>query len=77
MTWARFIKGKTTLLNILNFRNRGKLQITGEVKINGKPIKSSVELAPISGYVQQEDIFIGYLKVKEQLRFQVYTNKYI
>ena len=59
------------MLNILNFRNRGKLQITGEVKINGKPIKSAVELAPISGYVQQEDIFIGYLKVKEQLRFQV------
>jgi ABC-type multidrug transport system ATPase subunit len=63
--------GKTTLLNVLNFRNRGSLKITGDVKLNGVVIKDSTDIAPISGYVQQEDLFFGYLKVKEQLRFQV------
>ncbi len=59
-------------MNILNFRNRGKLQISGDVKINGTTVTSAAELSAISGYVQQEDMFIGYLKVKEQLRFQAY-----
>lgn len=67
-----FIKGKTSLLNVLTFKNNGKLKITGEVKINGKYIKDSSEINSISGYVQQEDLFIGTLKVKEHLRFQVY-----
>lgn len=62
--------GKTTLLNIINFRNRGSLKITGDVKINGQPVKSSAAISSLSGYVQQEDMFIGYLKVKEQLKFQ-------
>ena len=56
---------------MLNFRNRGCLNIQGQVKINGVPIMTTSELAPISGYVQQEDIFIGYLTVGEMLRFQV------
>ncbi len=64
-------KGKTTLLNVLNFRNRGNLKITGDVKINGQVIGSPTALAAISGYVQQEDLFVGTLKVKEQLKFQV------
>ena len=59
------------MLNILNFRNRGNLKITGDVKINGQTISSAAEISSISGYVQQEDMFIGYLKVKEQLKFQV------
>lgn len=63
--------GKTTLLNIINFRNRGNLKITGDVKINGEPVTSTAAVSSISGYVQQEDMFIGYLKVKEQLKFQV------
>jgi len=28
--------GKTTLLNVLNMKNGANLQITGDVKINGK-----------------------------------------
>jgi hypothetical protein len=56
---------------VLNFRNRGNLKITGDVKINGVTVTSSVALASISGYVQQDDLFIGTLKVKEQLKFQV------
>ena len=63
--------GKTTLLNILNFRNRGNLKISGDVKINGQTVTSTASLASISGYVQQEDLFIGTLKVKEQLKFAV------
>ena len=59
------------MLNVLNFRNRGNLKITGDVKINGTLVKSVAELSAISGYVQQDDMFIGYLKVKEQLKFQV------
>ena len=58
----------------MNFRNRGKLNITGRVKINGKDVESAREISDISGYVQQEDMFIGYLKVKEQLLFQVIQN---
>ncbi len=88
-----FYKGKTTLLNVLNFRNRGDLKIKGDVKINGQVINSPTALAAISGYVQQvffsqvykidlvikydkilikkEDLFVGTLKVNEQLKFQV------
>ena len=55
----------------MNFRNRGNLKITGDVKINGKLVTSYAGLASISGYIQQEDLFIGTLKVKEQLKFQV------
>ncbi len=58
-------------MNVINFRNRGNLKIKGEVKVNGETVKSAANIAAISGYVQQEDLFIGYLKVKEQLKFQV------
>ena len=57
-------------MNIINFRNRGNLKITGDIKINGTSIHSPEAIASISGYVQQEDMFIGFLKVKEQLTFQ-------
>mgnify|MGYP002785240671 CR=1 FL=1 len=62
--------GKTTLLNVLNFRNRGKLKIEGDVRINGKSIRSVADIGAVSGYVQQDDLFIGYLTVKEHLIFQ-------
>ena len=58
-------------MNVLNFRNRGALKIAGDVKINGQSVHSPAALAAISGYVQQEDLFVGTLKVKEQLKFQV------
>ena len=64
--------GKTTLLNTLTFRNMGKLQVSGERYINGMPVDPD-SLARISGYVQQDDLFIGTLTVKEHLRFQVFT----
>ncbi len=59
------------MLNVLTFRNRGNLTVTGGVKVNGKEILEQSELAAISAYVEQDDIFIGTLKVKEHLKFQV------
>ncbi len=47
------------------------MKINGDVKINGEIVKTSSQLASISGYVQQDDLFIGTLKVIEQLKFQV------
>jgi ATP-binding cassette, subfamily G (WHITE), eye pigment precursor transporter len=58
--------GKTTLLNILNFRNRGNLIIYDDIKVNGRVVKSN-EIPEYSGYVQQLDLFIGTLTVREQL----------
>jgi len=55
---------------VLTFRNRGNLTVTGSVKINGRMISDSSELASISAYVEQDDIFIGTLKVKEHIKFQ-------
>nr|QNH67968.1 ATP-binding cassette transporter subfamily G-like protein 2 [Brachionus plicatilis] len=62
--------GKTSLLNALNFRNNQSLNVYGEIKVNGQLIRSQNELSSISGYVQQNDLFIESLTVKETLIFQ-------
>ena len=62
--------GKTTLLNILNFRNKGSLKIEGDVKINGKKADWDL-ISRYSGYVQQDDLFIGTMTVREHLTFLV------
>ena len=62
--------GKTTLLNVLTFRNKGNLKCNGTIKVNGRIISNTSGLASISSYVEQDDIFIGTLKVKEHLKFQ-------
>ena len=62
--------GKTTLLNCLTFRNTGKLKVVGQRYLNGAPVNTDT-LARISGYVQQDDLFISTLKVREHLEFQV------
>ena len=74
--------GKTTFLNALNFRNRGELSVKGEVRINNHLVNSVEEIASISGYVQQDDLFVGCMTVRENLVFQAmlrmdkkYTNK--
>uniref|UniRef100_A0A0N8BEU9 Protein white n=1 Tax=Daphnia magna TaxID=35525 RepID=A0A0N8BEU9_9CRUS len=61
--------GKTTLLNCLTFRNSGQLKISGERYLNGAKVNTDT-LARISGYVQQDDLFISTLTVHEHLRFQ-------
>lgn len=61
--------GKTSLLNVLTCRN-GDLKQTGDVKVNGVLIQDPQEISMISGYVQQDDVFIANLRVREHLIFQ-------
>lgn len=60
--------GKTTFLNVLSYQNMDKLEVNGDITINGKNIKSKIK--SLSAYVQQQDLFIGTLTVKEHLTFQ-------
>ncbi|XP_028399573.1 protein white-like isoform X2 [Dendronephthya gigantea] len=60
--------GKSTLLNVLSHRNISSIEVSGTVFINGNPI--SDEINNMSAYVQQEDLFIGTLTVREHLMFQ-------
>lgn len=61
--------GKTTLLNVLTFRNSGNLKMSGQRSVNGVTVTPDM-LTSVSAYVQQEDLFIGTLTVKEHLVFQ-------
>ncbi|XP_044765966.1 protein white-like [Coccinella septempunctata] len=61
--------GKTTLLNCLTLRNLQGLSISGSVSINNKPV-TKCDLSSVSAYVQQEELFIGCLTVREHLIFQ-------
>ena len=61
--------GKTTLLNVLTRRNISKLSVKGSVRVNGQNLGSGI--TSVSAYVQQMDLFLGTLKVKEHLWFCV------
>ena len=61
--------GKTTLLNLLNGRNQGNLLLEGSIKINGHPPTKG--FAGFSAYVQQDDLFVGTITVREHLWVQV------
>lgn len=61
--------GKTTMMNILAQRNLGGLQIGGTLRANGQPY--DYKIGNVSSYVQQDDIFVGSLTVKEYLTFVV------
>ena len=61
--------GKTTLMNVLAHRNISKLEVTGTVEVNNHPIGTGI--TSISAYIQQEDLFVGSLTVREHLIFQV------
>ncbi|KAK6747009.1 hypothetical protein RB195_000323 [Necator americanus] len=60
--------GKTTLLNTLLSRNLRGLTIDGTVAVNGNVIGR--EITAISGYAQQEEMFVGTLTVREYLMIQ-------
>ncbi|OQV17115.1 putative ABC transporter ATP-binding protein/permease wht-1 [Hypsibius exemplaris] len=60
--------GKTTLLNMLNGRNQGNLKLDGTISINNRRIGKAI--TSISAYVQQVDLFVGTLTVREHLIFQ-------
>ena len=57
---------------MLNLRNRGSLKIDGTVRVNGFAIKTLKDIASVSAYVQQDDIFIDTLRVGEHLLFQAF-----
>ncbi len=61
--------GKTTLLNILTRRRPGKLKVTGEVRVNGSNMGRNINR--VSGYVQQEELFIPSMTTREHLHFHV------
>ncbi|CAL1279820.1 unnamed protein product [Larinioides sclopetarius] len=60
--------GKTTLLNVLTARNLRLLNVDGEVLVNGENVGQ--DITRLSAYVQQDDLFIGTLTVREHLVFQ-------
>ncbi|VDK46947.1 unnamed protein product [Anisakis simplex] len=60
--------GKTTLLNVLTKRNLNGLHVDGVVSINGQQLDAS-EMRRICAYVQQDDLFVGSMTVKEHLTF--------
>uniref|UniRef100_A0A7E4VTB4 ABC transporter domain-containing protein n=1 Tax=Panagrellus redivivus TaxID=6233 RepID=A0A7E4VTB4_PANRE len=59
--------GKTTLLNALMGRNLNGLEVTGETIIGGS---SELKIGDVSGYVQQEELFLPTLTVYEHLMIQ-------
>ncbi|KAJ3643838.1 hypothetical protein Zmor_026524 [Zophobas morio] len=57
--------GKSTLMSTLAYRNTGGTYMDGDVLINGRPIGSYMKY--LSGFMHQEDIFIGSLTVLEHM----------
>lgn len=61
--------GKTTLLNALTFRSGRGVTVSGLMAANARRVSSTV-LTSRTAYVQQDDLFVGTLTVKEHLLFQ-------
>lgn len=64
--------GKTTLLNTLAQRTDIGV-VTGDMLVNGKPIDASFERR--TGYVQQQDVHIKEMTVRESLQFSARTRR--
>ncbi|CAG2162948.1 unnamed protein product, partial [Oppiella nova] len=60
--------GKTTLLNVLTARNLSKLVVCGDVLLNGEVVDANT-ITSVSAYVQQQDLFVPVLTVREHLIF--------
>ncbi|KAH7695797.1 Protein WHT-2, partial [Aphelenchoides avenae] len=59
--------GKTTLLNALIARNLQGLEVKGEVLVDGRLLGRHITN---SGYVQQDELFVANLTVREHLEIQ-------
>ena len=57
-------------MNVLAHRNIAQVQVTGTVAVNGQP--TGIDINALSAYIQQEDLFIGSMTVREHLTFQVF-----
>ncbi|KAH8260650.1 hypothetical protein KR038_011219 [Drosophila bunnanda] len=62
--------GKTTLMSTLAFRQPAGTVVQGDILINGRRIGPFMHR--ISGYVYQDDLFIGSLTVLEHLNFMAH-----
>nr|AHK05664.1 ATP-binding cassette transporter sub-family G 90506 [Tigriopus japonicus] len=62
--------GKSTLINSLTYRNLNGLEIISGTRYANGVVVNPNSLTAVSGYVQQDDLFIGTLSVREQLEFQ-------
>ncbi|XP_067645713.1 protein scarlet [Eurosta solidaginis] len=62
--------GKTTLMSTLAFRQPAGTIVQGDILINGRRIGPFMHR--ISGYVYQDDLFIGSLTVLEHLTFMAH-----
>ena len=62
--------GKSTLMNVLTEHNLGKLEVRGQVLATDS-IAILPSVGEISTYIQQEDMFVGSLTVREHLVLQV------
>ena len=56
-------------MNVLNGRHQDNLRVEGSIKLNGR--RPGRGLAGFSAYVQQDDLFMGTLTVREHLWVQV------
>lgn len=56
-------------MNVLAHRNISQLDVRGTVEVNDRPV--GIDITSMSAYIQQEDIFVGTLTVREHLIFQV------
>ncbi|CAL4067072.1 unnamed protein product, partial [Meganyctiphanes norvegica] len=59
--------GKSTLMNALAFRTPSEVVVDGDILVNG--YHANRRMALLSGYVHQDDLFVGSLTVKEHLTF--------
>lgn len=62
------VPGKSTLLNTLACRLDVNTAVTGQLRLNGRPYKST-ELKKMSGYVMQDDLLNPNLTVRETLHY--------
>ena len=67
--------GKSTFMNVLTGRNTKNYMIDGQVLVNGVEVGEAIR--NISAYVQQDDMFFGYLTVRETLQFRVMCWRFI
>nr|CAI5860913.1 unnamed protein product [Callosobruchus analis] len=64
--------GKSTLMSVLGYRNSAKLEVEGDILLNGRKTKDYMKY--LSGYMHQEDIFIPYLTVMEHMTIMKIMN---
>ncbi len=64
--------GKTTFLDILAKKNKSGI-VTGKVLVNGAEVDNLPQYKNMIGYVDQEDIHIPSLTVRETLEFSAFV----